>query len=255
MSVLWAPCQAATNPTPSFAPGDCLAGVPSEQVHISYVTDGDTVVLSDKRRVRLIGLNALELNASSKADLRWAVEARTALKDWIQSGPVRLIPGIDRIDHFGRTLAHLQKEGGSIAAQTLIQKGLALSVAVGANTRCADQMLLTERQARSAGLGIWASPGNWLINKERLNGRERGFNLIESVVVGTSKNTHHEFLTLANGLQVHFDEHWKKTPANATLLSSRIVGKKFEVRGWLNSNNGKQRLTISHPANLRVLIH
>jgi len=61
----------------------CINGLRTEQATIERVTDGDTVVLDDQRRVRLIGINAAELNAKSPKLRAAAQQATDQLKAWL----------------------------------------------------------------------------------------------------------------------------------------------------------------------------
>jgi micrococcal nuclease len=244
-------------PTGEANPGDtksyCLNSAKSVPVSISRVTDGDTVVLSDGRRVRLIGINTLELNSALAQDKHWALAAKTELEKQIQTKRVSLVPGIEEFDRHGRTLAHLRLADGSSAAETLISKGLGLSVSVGLNQRCAHQYEQTERLARHARLGIWQKPGNWLNSGKKLTGSERGFQLVTSTVVKIKELKNHTSLELQNGLRVTLNKQFFASPNNTSIQAKNLRGRRIEVRGWLGKKSGKQILTLSHPTNLRVL--
>ncbi len=76
------PVLAADN-VPDGAP--CLDASLAQNVTVARVTDGDTVVLDDERRVRLIGFNTLELNTPDEQDKAMALLARQALQDFLQN--------------------------------------------------------------------------------------------------------------------------------------------------------------------------
>lgn len=220
---------------------------------IARVTDGDTVVLSDGRRVRLIGINTLELNSSLAKDKAWALAAKTELEKQTMSQRVSLVFGVDEFDRHGRTLAHLKLEDGSSAAETLISKGLGLSISVGLNQRCAHQYEQSEQLARQSRLGIWQKPGNWLSHDQNLTGRERGFRLVTSTVVKIQKSENRPTLELKNGLHVTLNKQFFAEQDDTSTLAQNLHGRRIEVRGWLGKKSGRQNLTLSHPTNLRVL--
>ncbi|MFK8078564.1 MAG: thermonuclease family protein [Granulosicoccus sp.] len=233
----------------------CLQDAPKQSGTVERVSDGDTIVLRDRRRIRLIGVNTLELNARFAPDKRWAEIATQRLEALIGSKPITLAIGHDEFDRHGRTLAHLVLNDGSIAAHKLIQQGLGLAVTVGANTRCFEVFHTAETQAREARIGIWQTPGKWQNNKAVLSHRDRGFQLITSVVTSVELKKNKLQMTLKNGLAVKFDKHWSGIK-NSTVESVRdLVGRKVELRGWVGGSAGKPVVTLSHPANLKILSH
>ena len=153
----------------------CLDNTPETQVAVAKVTDGDTVVLTDGRRVSLIGVNTLELSSPSPKDKQWAEAAKEELEELIRSNSVTLVAGYEQFDRHGRTLAHLKFQDGRSVAEVLINQGLGLAITVGQNQRCALEFEESEQRARQAKLGIWKKPGNWFNSKKTMTGRERGF--------------------------------------------------------------------------------
>lgn len=210
-------------------------------------------MLSDQRRVRLIGLNTLELNSQYKPDQRFARIAKQRLEALIGGKPVSLALGREEFDRHGRTLAHLVLSDGSMAAHKLIQEGLALAVTVGANTRCFDALHRAEREARAAHRGIWQLPGKWWHDTKPLRNRDRGFKLMSSKVLAVEYRKHTPQLTLKNGLTVKFDKHWARMDESTKNLPNALVGKKIELRGWVGNSAGQPVMTLSHPANLKII--
>ncbi|WP_205737862.1 thermonuclease family protein [Granulosicoccus antarcticus] len=230
----------------------CLEQAQTEKVTIARVTDGDTVVLDDQRRVRLIGLNTLELNSPDKQDRLMAQHAKEALENFLENTQALIISGKDAHDRYGRLLAHLRRADGQDAAQTLIATGMGLAVAVGRNTRCADTLHTLELQARDAGLGIWQSPGSWQLNSSPLTGRERGFHVATGHVQEIQGHKGKTKLILDNGLQVKLGSLWPKSGELAASELSKLIGQEIQVRGWLGTSAGKQSLTLNHPSNLEL---
>jgi|GEM_PF-865517 len=248
--------------TPSALADHSGADCPTNQVSnetyttfdVARITDGDTLVLEDNRRVRIIGLNTLELRAAHPDDKRWARIASLALDDSIGDKSVTLIEGRDSLDRHGRTLGHIVNTAGDNVALQLIDSGLGIAVAIGRNTQCAEQMLRHEIAARQARRGIWHSPGPWFVNDARLAGNERGFHVLQSTVERVTGSRRSPSLMLANGLSVKLGKHWPKdtSPLNPVSVAD-LPGKRVEVRGWLSSSSGRVSLSLHHPANLTVL--
>ncbi|NND89364.1 MAG: hypothetical protein HKN42_00770 [Granulosicoccus sp.] len=233
----------------------CLADLAAEPVTVVRITDGDTVVLDDARRVRLIGLNTLELNASSEQDKQMARRARQALGEFLEGQAVMLIAGRDPHDRHGRSLAHVRLSNGGDAAQFLVSQGLGLPVAVGNNTRCAYVLQRLGQAARKAGRGLWASPGDWYLDQPRRIGLRRGFHVSKGRVERISGRGSRTSLELDNGLRVTLGRYWPRNGKQARAELLALVGEEVEVRGWLSNTNGKPRLILYHPANLELASH
>lgn len=246
----WLSPAEALVPVPS-----CLLDAPKQSGTVERISDGDTIVLSDRRRIRIIGVNTLELNARYATDKRWAEKAKQRLNDLIAGKPITLAIGHEEFDRHGRTLAHVVLNDGSIAAHKLIQQGLGLAVTVGANSRCFDTFHAAEAQARESRLGIWQSPGNWQNQKDLLSNRDRGFQLITSVVTSIERKNNKPQMTLKNGLTVRFDKHWSRIKGSSNEYMRDYIGRKIELRGWIGGSAGQAVVTLSHPANLKILAH
>ena len=86
----------------------CFEALQSELAHISRVSDGDTVVLKDDRRVRLIGVNTAELNARNPMLKKAALNATRELTKLLPTDTaVTLFLGEESHDRHGRVLAHV----------------------------------------------------------------------------------------------------------------------------------------------------
>lgn len=107
-------------------------GPPGEAInpHAVRVIDGDTLALSDGRRIRLAGIDAPETGhrAACAAEAALAARATRALAALVTSGrPLTLHrpPGETRdLDRYGRQLRDLDV-GGRDAGRTLVAQGLA----------------------------------------------------------------------------------------------------------------------------------
>jgi micrococcal nuclease len=134
-------------------------------VVVTKVVDGDTF-RAGSLTVRLIGVDAPEVAHGGKADEPFGVEAAAYARQRLTGRYVRLElnPG-DEIDAYGRLLAYVFLEDGTFFNRELIARGYAR-----AYTRFrfayADDFRATERDARAAGLGMWA-----VAKRPPMNGR------------------------------------------------------------------------------------
>lgn len=85
--------------------GLCGAAAPRRA---GCVVDGDTVVIgfgSQRRRIRLTGFDAPELNGACDAESRLAITARDRLHQWLDEGPFEWSGGAEPPrDQYGREL-------------------------------------------------------------------------------------------------------------------------------------------------------
>ncbi|MBW2619428.1 MAG: thermonuclease family protein [Deltaproteobacteria bacterium] len=132
-----------------------------EPVKVKYVIDGDTLILADNTRLRLIGLDAPEMGREGRADKPWARAARQRLADLAGGRMVELELDEERRDRHGRLLGYLFGQGRLIN-EVILEEGLARVFIVGPSTRYAERLVAAERRARAEGRGLWADwPGRW----------------------------------------------------------------------------------------------
>lgn len=125
----------------------CLEAQPKlEEVRVSHVVDGDTLVLEDGRTIRLIGVNAPEKGqpgfTGAKRELELLEGERVFLERYV----------VDK-DRYGRLLRYVHHNG--LVNTLLVRKGLA-SVYRTNNKKHLDELLEAEREAREEGIGIWS---------------------------------------------------------------------------------------------------
>jgi len=228
----------------------CLDPLDTEYATVKRISDGDTLVLQDDRRVRLIGINTAELNAKSDELRDYAQAAKTRLRSLLpKSERVVLYLGKDAHDQHGRLLAHVVRQSDALpVAHDLLKSGLAAQVSVAPNTSCTPLHAALESSAVSANRGIWQDTHLWQLDARALTSNMRGFRLVRGEVTSiTAKNKHTE-LMLDNTVQLRV----RKSLAGELPLQS-LKGKRIEIRGWLGAYKNQLRMRLHHPANLRVL--
>lgn len=231
----------------------CLRDQYTTTATIERVIDGDTVLLEDGRKVRIIGVNTLEINARHELDQYWAKAATTAVQKLADKQRVTMTHEADSLDRHGRVLAHIQTPDGIDVGRYLIEQGLALAIAVGRNTLCAENNSMVEQNARAQGVGIWKQAGNWLLIEDELRSKKRGFHVVRDQVDAIQVRGKHNRLFLKNGLIVKIAATLTaKNDADRNWLES-LQGKTVEVRGWLSGKAGKAELTLYHPSSLSLL--
>jgi len=143
----------------------------SQKVKVARVIDGDTFVLSDSRRVRILGINCPEIAKPGKPAQPFGDEAKQKTKNLIEGKTVKLtfepLSPLNKggntkgvYDMFGRLLAYVwltntnAKDSLFIQAE-LLKSGLARIAYYPKGKRYYDLFYNLLRTARTNKLGIW----------------------------------------------------------------------------------------------------
>ena len=135
---------------------------------ITKVIDGDTIKLSDGRKVRLIGVDTPEVYYSEKLlrdskksgqDIKTIQglgrRASDFTKKLCMGKRVRLEYDVDRKDMYGRTLAYVYLEDGVFVNAELVKEGYAQVMTIPPDVKYADHFLKLQKEARDAKRGLW----------------------------------------------------------------------------------------------------
>lgn len=235
--------------------GQCLPFRADEWVSVSYLYDGDTVRLSDGRKVRLIGINTPEFGHAGEPSEPLAQEARQALHQLLL-GQERIALRFEqeRKDHYGRLLAHLYLADGRSLQERLLEQGLAAAVAIAPNVANLDCYLAAE--SRANGRGIWQQLRFSAIETSQLSRSARGFYTIQGRVERVGESRKSLWLNFANNgtskVAVRIDK--QDLSCFAPLFDAKTLrGKKIRVRGWLSERQGELQMRIYHSAMLQLL--
>jgi len=226
------------------------AGPAAETARVRSVTDGDTVTLTDGRRVRLIGINAPETAHDGRPAEPLAQAARARLADLVGHGEVALEFEATRQDHYGRDLAHLWLPDGRLVQDELLASGLAAAIAVPPNIRYLDRYLAAEAGARRAHRGLWAEAYFAPRAATALGPADQGFRFISGTVERVGRSRKYVYLDLARAvsLMISLDD-WERyfhAPDPDTWRGRSLV-----ARGWLREmDDGRLRMRVHHPGML-----
>ena len=120
------------------------------------VIDGDTftvAVPAGEFTVRILGIDAPEFDDVGQRAL--AEKARTALRDLMANGPLRLVADAEPMDAGGRLLRHVYQADLLLAAD-LARQGWARVLSIPPNLARRDVIDRAVAEARAADRGIWA---------------------------------------------------------------------------------------------------
>ncbi len=191
---------------------------------VEHVYDGDTLRLSDGRKVRLIGVNTPELGRDGRPDEPYSQAARRLLQQLVAKQQIYVLPGVEPRDRYGRVLAHVYLQDGRLVAEELVRAGLGHALAVGGNSRLAPCLFDAEREVRKTSEHLWLSSPKAVRAIKR-----GGFVLVRGRVT--------QVTPARNGVYIDLDRHLAvfvpKGLTDEVPVSEWRKGQLLEVRGWV----------------------
>lgn len=130
---------------------------------IDRVIDGDTLVLTSGVHIRLIGIDAPEVDHPDygRKGEPYGVEATNYLRTLLGNKEIRLESGVEPKDKYGRTLAYVFLPDGLFVNRKMVEAGYAETY------RRFDfvykqEFLELEKKARAQKIGMWQDrPEDW----------------------------------------------------------------------------------------------
>lgn len=128
---------------------------PPDHGWVAQVRDGDTIVLTDGRKVRYLGIDTPELSSTDPRELGLARQAREVNAQLVQGVQLRLEYDLERYDQFNRLLAYIYLPDGRMVNGELVRQGLAHVLLIPPNLRHQEALIAAQRQAIEARRGRW----------------------------------------------------------------------------------------------------
>jgi endonuclease YncB( thermonuclease family) len=221
----------------------------AETVQVRRALDGDSLLLTDDRQVRLIGINAPEMGHDGKPEQPLARAARTLLANLAGGQRVALEVEAEPRDRYGRVLAHVRLPDGRNVAEVLLRHGLVWLVAIPPNVRELARLKAAEDEARLAGRGVWNEPTFRPIAAENATARHAGFVFLTGRVTAVRTGRHSYFLELApvvvlTAKRAEWSRYFDYPP-------EQLGRRELVVRGWLTAHDRELRMRLQHPAMLK----
>ncbi|MDX1513579.1 MAG: thermonuclease family protein [Gammaproteobacteria bacterium] len=216
------------------------------------VYDGDTLEFSDGDKLRLAGINTPETAREERPAEPFADAAHAELSR--RAGPgVRLKLRLDQVrrDRYGRLLAHAFLEDGTNLQVALLERGLATTLVVPPNDWRHECYAEVEQEARSAGRGIWTLPRYQGTPADELSADARGFHIVTGTIIRVGESRNNVWLNLTRAMALRIP---RQDLENFRGFDPRtLAGRRVEARGWVQKRKGELRITVRHPAALRML--
>lgn len=213
---------------------------------VDQVLDGLTIVLKDKKIVRLSSIDIPDHAYPDGGTINLA--AKAALEKLLPSGTEVLIyqtrqAKIGRTNRLGQELSHLvKKDDGTWVNGALVENGYARAMPSDANPEHTKTLYALEDKARAAKLLLWTDEGWPILSPDNANEGMGEYRIVEGVVQSAA--------TVKNNLYLNFGKNWKDdftvmlSPAIRRNLARQgidplsLAHKKIRVRGYIRDYNG-----------------
>jgi micrococcal nuclease len=222
---------------------------------VGKVFDGDSILLSDGREIRYIGIDAPETGGNRPAEYGGDLAA-DANEGLIDSKDVRLEFDRELTDHYGRTLAYVYV-GEVMVNRELVRSGVALAVPYPPNLKHEKELFEAMDEARRAGRGLWAEPDRWMVSVDdaaRYIGESK---TVVGRVASTGEIGAGIFLNFGPDYRTDFtafiprDDLGYFSQAGIADPADRYRGKTLEITGSIYKKNGPS-ITLRHPDQIYV---
>lgn len=129
----------------------------AEWAKVKYVIDGDTIILENNQRVRLVGIDAPETKSEYNPEAEYyGKEAKQFLRQLIQKKTVWL-EGEEtqpEYDKYGRRLAYIFSEDKTFINRELVRLGYAETIQY-FPYKYKEEFISLEKEAKGKFLGMW----------------------------------------------------------------------------------------------------
>jgi len=209
------------------------------------VIDGSTVLLDDGETVRLAGIEPL------------GEGARQTLARLVQGRRIGLARGGVPLDRYGRLRAHVvRSDHGTWIQGALLAAGLARVHSLVDDRAAVSEMLVIERRARAARLGIWSQPRYRVRTAGKAVDGLHSFQLVEGRVKAAAVVRGRGYLNFGDDWREDFTvsigPRDRRRFETAGIAIEDYEGRLVRVRGWVDSFNGPM-IEATHPEQIEVL--
>lgn len=227
---------------------DCAPTTSTETATVKWVYDGDTVKLTDGRKVRLIGIDTPEMPRKNQKGERFAGQATEALREKLAAynNQVRLQIGNQAFDKYKRQLAHLFTPDQQNLSKWLLEQGLATRLLLYPNFTFADCYQEAEKKAQLANINIWSEADFQLKTPKQLGELFTGYVRLKGTVQHITHRKKQVRLTLDQNIYITIKDPELRLFKNL----DKLTGKAIMVSGQLYRQKGKAYLRLLHPSYL-----
>ncbi len=211
---------------------------------VKRVYDGDTVILEDNQRVRLLGVNTPEIESRHRQSESGGVAAKEWLQKQLQGKKAYLEFDEENHDHYKRLLAHIFLSDGTHLNHALVKNGLAFVNIIPPNMRYADILINAQQQAEKQSLGVWSIPDYQAYPLSQISSGRKGWQRVIGTPLSIKSSRKYTRLIFNDKVNIRIaNENLKLFPKLENYLN-----KSLEIRGWISRSKDHYSILIHHPS-------
>ncbi|MCK4864836.1 MAG: thermonuclease family protein [Gammaproteobacteria bacterium] len=230
----------------------CAAQLFHETVNVSHIYDGDTIRLTDGRKLRLIGINTPERGRDGNKDQPFYLSAKKQLQQIVKNNKnqLKIVLGKEKNDRYKRLLAHVFTINGKNISATLLRNGQGFSITIPPNIRFLNCYKNAEKEAQNNKRGIWNHAFSKPIRASSISNSTLGFQRASGTVKRIGKSRSSFWLNLDANFAIRILK--KDLPYFNSVHPKTLLHHHLTVRGWVYKKNKEFRMTVHHPASLQI---
>ena len=231
----------------------CKSTVATHLIHIKKIIDGDTLILDDGARIRLIGINAPEIKNKKyhrKAE-PFADQAKRTLTQLLQHRPIKATYDTERKDKYQRHLLHLYNAKQQNINALMLEKGMAFLASTPPNVALVECYQLAQRNAQKKKNGLWkhAPIHASAIKRPKYT---KGFISAQGIITDITRTKKSIWLTLSPQTTIRIAKRdWKwfdSLPIETWLQQSAMVN------GYFHWYNDQAVIMLRHPSMISLAL-
>ena len=229
----------------------------AEKAKVKWVYDGDTLLLSDDRKIRIIGIDTPETRHHNQKAQAYGAKSREALRELLKhfNYNVSLHYGKERTDRYSRTLAHVYLPNGQNISSWLLEQGLAKILAIPPNVKLADCYKLAEKHAQQRSLKIWRLKSHKQKSATTLKRRIKGYVRLKGKIKSIKHNKKSVVIELESNIKRPISIKIKNKNMHYfnAINFKKLIDKYIIVSGMLKNKYGKRIIQLNHPSQLEFI--
>ncbi len=229
---------------------------PAISATVKWVYDGDTLLLTNKQKIRIIGIDTPETKHHKQKAEAYGAKAREALRALLKKHryKIQLRYGKEKYDRYKRTLAHVYLPDGTNISNWLLEQGYAKGLAYPPNILLADCYRQSEARAQAKSLRIWKYKKNKLKSAKTLPLKTKSYVRLEGKVTGIFIKRKSITIQLESDSKHHIQLKIKKK--NFAYFKSyntnKLLNKTITVSGILRKKHNKRIIYLNHPSQISI---
>ncbi|MBV1908606.1 MAG: thermonuclease family protein [Kangiellaceae bacterium] len=214
---------------------------------VRWVVDGDTIHTAGGKKLRLLHINAPEVNPKTSLPAEpYAKQSKQMLSSIFPKGSrIHWTTDDKQYDSYSRVLAFIFDNKGSFINQKILQSGMAQLLVIPPNQQYWRCLKDAELAAIKNTRGIWHSPLQIEASIENLTDK-KGYHSFTGSITSIVNSRKYRWAILNNALWVGIKRKDFRFFEKKEL--DFVVGDRLSLRGYVYFSHGEYRVNLRHPA-------